>query len=55
VRLDEIDAEYDEVAAGSRCRVKAVGFDYQVMRKMRADSLPALVTMAARLGTYRPS
>jgi FixJ family two-component response regulator len=27
----------------------------QVMRKMRADSLPALVTMAARLGTYRPS
>jgi hypothetical protein len=54
VRLDEIDAEYDEVAAGSRCRVNAVGFD-QVMRKMRADSLPALVTMAARLGTYRPS
>jgi FixJ family two-component response regulator len=27
----------------------------QVMRKMHADSLPALVTMASRLGGYRPS
>jgi len=27
----------------------------QVMRKMHADSLPALVTMVSRLGGYRPS